>query len=359
MNYAELSNLDLDQLSFPYPLQNLRGENGLTIINGQIAIPIESISSVYEATIDIPVHDESDNYLGMLCFCRNLGSVDLNRLTEWQFISFLKDAPIENLQTNEYRFEKDYLVLDYNKYNDYISFYRDTAPLWGKFHHDTETPDCYKVSTHKIIATKNISLPTNFHRENIIRAIKEPFAFERFLKFYHLLELLFDFELVTQIHALSDDMVGIGKILSDYRKDDIARLKSVVVPKCKHADGVQRIGVVMRKIETYADKGRVIFHDFGKDSNPLTLEQYNELVTSQFSYEDFRSPVMNGKVNNENTYFALILNLVIYWIYRMRCCIAHNKIGEYVMTFGDEEFIAEFGEPLLLEVIFQCFKTDR
>ncbi|WP_217361105.1 hypothetical protein [Dolichospermum sp. UHCC 0406] len=58
---------------------------------------------------------------------------------------------------------------------------------------------------------------------------------------------------------------------------------------------------------------------------------------------------------SENNYDDLVINFSAYCIYRVRCCTAHNRIGEYVMSNDDEGFVVEFAEPLLREVLCQIF----
>lgn len=59
----------------------------------------------------------------------------------------------------------------------------------------------------------------------------------------------------------------------------------------------------------------------------------------------------------EDKHSEFILRIVSYWIYRVRCSIAHNKIGEYLLSWEDEEFLVKFAEPLLLEVLKQFYKA--
>ena len=71
----------------------------------------------------------------------------------------------------------------------------------------------------------------------------------------------------------------------------------------------------------------------------------------------------NTKENNPNNiqgitnkgYDNLVIEFSAYCIYRVRCCISHNRIGEYVMSNDDEGFVVEFAEPLLREVLCQIF----
>ena len=55
-------------------------------------------------------------------------------------------------------------------------------------------------------------------------------------------------------------------------------------------------------------------------------------------------------------YNNLIPKVCSYWIYRIRSSIAHNKFGEYIMDNDDEDFIVNFAEPLLKEMVLQSFK---
>jgi hypothetical protein len=59
----------------------------------------------------------------------------------------------------------------------------------------------------------------------------------------------------------------------------------------------------------------------------------------------------SGVPNSRVIYDKLILETAAYWVFRVRCCIAHHRIGEYLLTQLDEEFVVEFAEPLLLGVL--------
>lgn len=63
-----------------------------------------------------------------------------------------------------------------------------------------------------------------------------------------------------------------------------------------------------------------------------------------------------NSMNTPEKHKSFILAIATYWIYRIRCSIAHHKIGEYMMGYDDEEFVVEFAEPLLKEIILESFK---
>ena len=66
-----------------------------------------------------------------------------------------------------------------------------------------------------------------------------------------------------------------------------------------------------------------------------------------------------GKSTALPNYKTFILNLASYWIYRIRSSIAHSKIGEYQLSYTDEAFMIEFAEPLLQEIVIQCFTLPQ
>jgi hypothetical protein len=59
----------------------------------------------------------------------------------------------------------------------------------------------------------------------------------------------------------------------------------------------------------------------------------------------------------DKAYDDYTLKLTAYWVDRVRSSIAHHKIGKYMMTNNDEDFMLNFVEPLLDELIKQCFKA--
>ncbi len=60
-------------------------------------------------------------------------------------------------------------------------------------------------------------------------------AFERFLKYYHLLELNFDYvvDRIQKLNIVTDSM-QISSLLNEYKKDDLERLKYLAATYCKN-----------------------------------------------------------------------------------------------------------------------------
>lgn len=360
-----------DLLVEPYDFEINDSEgNAITesviVINGIIPIPIEAISKIYKGDNNILINDEDGKKLGEIILCKDEKFINVGEFNDLQCIAFLnevKDREIINKIKDgilpNYKFKNNYLFLDEDNYKEYRENYYSSTALWGKFLHENSLIESNYLDLTNIIAYKNIKLPTKYHRESLNRSILEPFAFERYLKLYHLLELLFDHEVVKDIHQLNlEDLKGVAQILNNYKQNDFDRLKHIIFKKC--FSGTDRIIECLKNVSCHKDKGKEIFHDFGKkDTNPLfgdspekALEKYNNLIDANFD-----RLIYNKSMKLED-YNKLILKLATYWIYRVRCCIAHNKIGEYVMVHDDEKFIVEFAEPLLQEIIVQAFKVE-
>lgn len=363
MRFDELREIEDDDLRH-YDLSCFSEHDGICTLNGMIPIPVEAVSFAYKVDEDIEIYDEHNNFLGFLCICK---VITTENLTEARYIAYINEVNIERFQLGfPYTFTKSYLVLNVAKYDDYINKYMTSAPIWGGFFHaNTQSilHPAYQFQPSQLIARPEIILPTRFHQESSIRSVVQPYAFERFLKLYHLLELVFDYNLVQEIKNLNDDLQGIGELLNQYSSNkEIDRLKKLL--KTKYEQGkvnVDKIADCLNRINSinYIAKGIKIFFDYGKDGNPYPKNNRISF-TDLMAIGGFKRN--NTKENNhlckgitQDNYDDLVIDFSAYCIYRVRCCTAHNRIGEYVMSNDDEEFVVEFAEPLLREILCQIF----
>lgn len=335
---------------------------GLLAVNGNVGLQLEDVSTAFERGDEIEVQDESGQVLGILCLCKNM-EASLNTITEAKYAAYVVEID-KDLYGQPYRFKYDYLVLDVSRYGQYIADFINAAPLWGGFVHKQEGVSVYgnyKTRNRPLRAVSKLHFPTSHHTENCNRSVVQPFAFERFLKLYHLVELLFDFDVVERIRNLGDDLKGIGQILSDYERQDFERLKAVVKTRCSDVD---RIATELNRVNAspdYLTLAKRIFFEYGKQSNPYRdkEDKFDEMMgLGGFSEENAKlARLVGGKPDAlASQYRELVRGIAVYWIYRIRCSIAHSRIGEYVMTNDDEEFIAEVAEPLLRELLVQALK---
>lgn len=332
-------------------------------INSRIAIKINYISNVYATDEDVTIQDEDNVSIGLICFKENINSRIYNELTQWQRVAYYADLDIDN---TDRKITFDYLVIDENQYSNYMENYYESAPLWGSFSHNSIVDKPYNKNIQTVTAVKSIKHGlTNTHRDNAIWAVYEMYSFERFLKLYHMIELLFYYEWVQQIKKLEDStLFGINNTIAFYQKDEISQLKKVITLRIKE---VEFVIPFLNKYDDYYDIATKIFFDYGKESNPIdknkrdVLDKFNEVVRDKdFSFNNYKAKMKNGSSKyTEEEYKKDIFNLIVYFIYRIRCSIAHNKLGEYILTHQDEQFMVEFAEPLLRSVVIEAFKIQE
>jgi len=186
--------------------------------------------------------------------------------------------------------------------------------------------------------------------------IRHSLAFERFLKYYHLLELNFDFDLIRRIKNLDPvtESKSISMLLNEYRREDIERLKYIL----KHV--LHGRGFADRSNEStysiFMEFRKLCFMISGKNqsSQGYWAVQRNIVETWWVLHTSTAKRFLAS--NSTDSHRRFICSLCAYWIYRIRNSIAHKKIGEYIMTNNDEQFVLDFGEPLLLTVLRQVFK---
>jgi hypothetical protein len=363
MKYDDLKELDDSYLR--YDITHFSEHDSICTLNGMIPIPVDAVSFSYEGDEDIEIYNEHNNFLGVLCICKSITDINIASLTEARYIAYINEVDKDTFRLElPCKFIKNYLVIDVCEYDDYKNNYMDSAPIWGGFFHSNAASNlhqAHRFSPSKLIARPKIILPTPYHKESCIRSVVQPYAFERFLKLYHLLELIFDWNLVQQIKNLNDDLQGIGQLLNQYSNiKEFDSLKKLLKSKYDDEKKVNKIADCLNKMNSsdYLDKGIMIFFDYSKETNP-----YNK-INNITPFKDFmteggfiRSNKSNPNIKgiSEKNYDDLVIDFSAYCIYRVRCCTAHNRIGEYVMSNDDERFVVEFAEPLLREVLCQIF----
>lgn len=336
-------------------------ENDIYKVNNLIAIPIEEIAAHFDVTVDVQIIDSEGNELGTLCFIRDVG--DVQEFTDHQLIAYLLDCKEQEYRAGIAKITKPYLVLHADKYAVYNDSFMSSAPIWGHFSHEINTNFSHKVAVSTLTATE-VKLPTIYHQESILRAIQQPYGFERFLKTYHLLELLFDHDYISELRALPEDLRGFNKVLKEYSVNkEIEKLRKVIFKRQANIN-LSVLATLLNQVKRYDSTAKEIFFEYGSDANPIkkddhksAMERFEELLTEPepFNFDTVRRVRLSS---NEEKYNKFLIDITTYWIYRVRCSIAHNKIGEYLMKYEDESFVVEFIEPILKHLISESFKDE-
>ena len=324
-------------------------------VSGLVAIPIEAVSSFMGRGDDIELQDKSGAAVGTICFTRSLQPVSPGGLTRWQYVAFLADCELAQLGL-EYTFRRDYVVVDEPFAEDYLDNYAAGAPLWGGYTHSPLPQREQGPIPTKIVGNPDICLPTSFHEQTLTRYVEATNAFDRFLKLYHTLELLFDYVVLKQMRRVGDNLQQFGTIMQDYKRPEIDRLKFLLHSFCGDPNIIAEGFGPVSLHRTIAEE---IFQNHTKDGNPIKEHQrWVDLMdlaqASTLAETDFRKKKL---VSQNHSYAAFVTGLAAYWIYRVRSSIAHSRVGEFLFTDNDEKFITEFAEPLLLDVVNQVFEN--
>lgn len=345
------------------------------LINDWVIIPIQ-VASFYDRSQSwIDVKKEDNTFLGYLYLTNKIQSEDtINSALE----ELLQIMHIYEHQALNEILQQDYLLIQENNFSEYVTKFYDSAPLWGNFFHLNGTISLPKTITKdKIIALPNLSLSqTNYHPSAAIRAIQQPFVFERFLKKYHLLELLFDYQFVKGLFNknIDTELKDIVGLVQTYGREDIVRLTDIVKEYCVNFSQLEN---KLGNLKNYPNQIENILFKYEKKSNPVkedfnafylvvnqangfVLEEIKQLkpTITQIKAKPSDSTYPEQQANQLKSYRKFLHEFTAYCIYRIRSSVAHHKVGEYVMTNSDEEFMLKFAEPLIDEVLIQCFQTN-
>ena len=324
-------------------------------VSGLVVVPIEAVGSLLDRSLDIELLDDSGASVGTISFTKNLIGVQPTTLTRWQYAAFLADSP-DDWVGPHHDFSRDYVVVDEMFADDYLARYSVGAPIWGGFTHEPLPAREIGPQVPQITANPSIHLPTEFHKQALNRYIEATNAFDRFLKLYHTLELLFDYVIMKRLKLVGEDLENFGKIMGEYDRSEIERLKYLISAFCNNPT---EICAGFPVICVFQDRAWEIFQKHSKSGNPFHQDRHWEEFL-RLANDDRLSETELRKaklLNSGADYAALVSNIAAYWIYRVRSSIAHSRVGEFLFVESDEKFVAEFAEPLLLDVVMQVFEN--
>jgi hypothetical protein len=288
MNLEEIQSLVNDpDIKLPISITAVSSKANRIVLNSKIIIPIVKHASFFKTGLDISIYTANGVEIGSLLFTSELGEVNISSLTEDQFIAFLVEGNLNNLEA-PYRFLNSYVIVHEAYYDDYVSKYMKHSSLWGDFYHANSSiqTNSHSINVPKITAY-DLDFAADIFLENSIRAVSQPFAFERFLKFYHLLELLFDFEVIKKIKHLNidTDSEKIGELLNDYSSKEIKRLEDILETYCQN---IAPIVTSLNKASSFDNLAYDLFYKFGtgKEGNPFNGQEHKLKTVLATGFEE-------------------------------------------------------------------------
>lgn len=334
----------------------IRTENSLLCIDDLIALPVlPTCRLVTNNQVDREIRDSNSNLIGYLVTLANQDLPPFSQLTRYRQIALLADLSgvTSFIGTAGYRFKYDYIVVCANRYYEYLLDFKRSSPVWGGFCHVDDAPlNQTIVVPQTIVAYRCFEYPTPSHHLCATISSQETYALEAFLRLYHLLELSFDYDLVIKIKSLGTDMRNIGKVLQESRKSEFDCLFLKLAKVITVNQYIETLLSMLMQPPYKSTITQLIF-DYPRDYCPVNdsnKTKFNMFVTSGI-YS--RPSFLTATVTND--YDSFTKKFVTYLIYRIRCCIAHQRIGEYVMDLNDEPFVNDIMLPLLRVVLAQAY----
>ncbi|MEI2605237.1 hypothetical protein V8O11_15725 [Erwinia aphidicola] len=339
--------------------------------NDLVIIPVKAIEKSIKivSADDIEIFSHQGDLIGFLCpLAYQENEHVVARLNERRLFAFFVDSFLYSQQTDKYTFINHYVAIELSS----LSYYKtvmSTSEYWGGYTHKSLNSTNQRVIS-EIKVHESIKVPSINHEESIVLAVHSSSSFERFLKYYHQIELLFDSLFISRLKNIrSSDLKDYAIIMKEFgngKKNELDIIKYILK---KYLVNYNEIIRMMNLVQNHLNIANDMFCKLGKESNPLkTNDEWEVLIyllsnnslsvltcSTNQQVSGFTAKLISK--NNLDIFNDFIVNLCSYWIYRIRCCIAHNKIGEYIFSYNDEGFISEFGEHLLLEVIKDIFSN--
>lgn len=284
-----------------------------------------------------------------------------------------------NNPSEKYRFNSDYLIIDENELSR-IEPYLDNCELWGGFSLK-EPSQSYKVNISELlIPNNNFRFPSLQHERNLLSAIESNHAFYQFLRLYHQFELLFK---VGRLHGLKATLDSLSYDRTDYLElnnqiSSIAvntelNLLEYLITKSVYKLTKEDFKLLIKQFKNnFSDNDIVNVAKKLFQENPIQKE--NPLKEGSI-WDGFIQYITNQKnstckanltrdcddFESDNKYKEAWSKLLSWWVYRIRCSIAHNKFGETIFDIGDqqnEKFIIEFGIPMIKILLMSLFSDS-
>jgi len=346
-------------------------DNVFHCFNDYVVIPVRAIESSISISMadDIEIFSSTGSLIGVLCpLAYPENEHIIARLNEKRLFAYFVDNLVNSHQSDSYGFVSHYVLIELSSFS-YYKTVMGTSEYWGGYTHKNLNPTNSRV-INEIKVREGIKVPSINHEESMVLAVHSSSSFERFLKYYHQIELLFDSLFISRLKNInSADLRDYAALIKEFNYGKKTELETFKYILKKYLISYDLIIEKMKLVQNHLNIANDMFYVLGKEQNPLkTNDEWTVLIdllsrnsldlVSSSTYQPVNgSTVRLINKNSQEVFNEFIINLCSYWIYRMRCCIAHNKIGEYIFSYNDESFVSDFGEHLLLEIIRDIFSN--
>lgn len=178
MNIEDIITLQANDDDLPFRISQRQRAWRQNIINNKIALPLDSISCSYDRNEgEVEILLPTGETIGFLCFTKTNEEVDLNRLTENEFVCLLTELPDAQSIGLPFKFNKDYLVINKSSYKVYNEKYRSSSSVWGGYTHE-EASAALGNRYFKSVSQIQIPFELDLHNDRaLLHEKKEPAYF--------------------------------------------------------------------------------------------------------------------------------------------------------------------------------------
>lgn len=357
----EICNLAADELLSTVegidPAQAELVDGDFLCVGSLCVLPIFRTSQTLSRKQDLELEDENGLTFATICLTAGMQVDDPDALTAWQYVAFLADCLVDDLEIDgNYTFKSDYVVVDRNRLNEYVSDYRDGAPIWGGFSHEPFEFSSWVRPDSPIRAYSGLAAPTNHHVEAFHRYLSANNSFDRFLRLYHSIELLFDYVIFKKVQALGDNLVGYGDLMKETGRSELERLTTIAGEYCQNPN---EIAHALNGASLHEATCRAIFQGYSKGGDPLKEDNFDKFWLLVAGNSVSIINLTNSKLPTNQGAEKLLIKVASYWVYRIRCSIAHNRVGEFMLADEHDEFVGEFGVSLLQSIVRQILSNPN
>lgn len=268
------------------------------------------------------------------------------------------------------KLENNFLVIYQNHAESYFNKFYGKESLWGGFNHTEYTPTPSKKTEKIYLPDLEIKFPTDLNLINSKTAINSNSIFDLFLKNYHNIELLFNLIFLRELRRI--DINNISEASSIYKKlnkDEIESLKYLISEFTMNK--IILLELIIKSFNDYPVITKEILYEYGKDSSPVkdsvVRSKFNDFIEKCIldapgNIGEYLVISKNKKFkSDEKSFIDFINNFIAYFIYRIRCSIAHKKFGEFIFSENEESknFMIDISLPLIKNTTMEIFSNHK
>lgn len=268
-------------------------------------------------------------------------------------------------------FHCSFLVIYKDFFNDYYDNHLKTSSLWGGFKHEQMQVSNYKPVLELVCPENQIIFPTSFNEATSNSSSYSSNIYDIFLKKYHQLELVFNLIFVKQIQQIDiNDLKQINSIYKNMNKDEIDAINYIVSNFSSENKKSKILKIIQLAFDQYSSICEELLFEYGKESNPLKTDdlktKFHSFIEkcnqeSPANFDAYKSICNTLKFKHKEGEFEGFVNkLTCYFIYRIRCSIAHSKLSEFIFSLDQDHlnFMTDIALPLISETVIDVFSNN-